>query len=196
MRGTKIVFLLLITLFLGSCTQSTLPKPKGYMRIDLPQKETLVFEHNEYPVTFEMPNYVRVEPVVGASNNEKWFNLVFKPFNARLYISYSKLDNDLNNHIESNHKLTYEHQVKASAIKTTKIIEAENQVFGLKYNLKGNVATPFQFYLTDSSNHFLRASFYFDFKANYDSLAPVVKFLEEDVNHFISTLKWVDNTAK
>ena len=58
------------------------------------------------------------------------------------------------------------------------------------YNLTGNTATNFQFYVTDSNSHFLRGSLYFNIKTNNDSIAPVLSFLEADIIRMIESLKW------
>jgi gliding motility-associated lipoprotein GldD len=56
--------------------------------------------------------------------------------------------------------------------------------------VEGNAATARQFYLTDSSRHFLRGALYFDTAPNSDSLAVVNDFLQEDMLHLIQTLRW------
>jgi gliding motility-associated lipoprotein GldD len=58
------------------------------------------------------------------------------------------------------------------------------------YNIKGNTASSVQFYLTDSVNHFLRGSLYFDVKPNKDSLAPVINFIRGDIEHFMESFSW------
>jgi len=52
------------------------------------------------------------------------------------------------------------------------------------------VATPLQFYLTDSTRNFVRGSLYFNFIPNNDSMRPVINYLKEDVKHIISTFEW------
>jgi gliding motility-associated lipoprotein GldD len=51
-------------------------------------------------------------------------------------------------------------------------------------------ASPLQFFVTDSSKHFLRGALYFTVKPNNDSLQPVIKFIKEDINRFIDTFEW------
>jgi gliding motility-associated lipoprotein GldD len=63
-------------------------------------------------------------------------------------------------------------------------------VSGLFYDVGGNAASAKQFYCTDSVHHFLRGALYFDATPNADSLAPVHKFLQEDMWHLVETLKW------
>jgi gliding motility-associated lipoprotein GldD len=69
---------------------------------------------------------------------------------------------------------------------------SEKRIFGIFYDLKGNTASAVQFYVTDSTKHYLRGSLYFEAEPNADSLAPVIEFFREDVIHLIETLKWKD----
>ena len=66
----------------------------------------------------------------------------------------------------------------------------ENRVYGMLYNLKGNTASSWQFYATDSANHFLRGALYFSVNPNKDSLSPAIDFFGKDVIHIMETLKW------
>jgi gliding motility-associated lipoprotein GldD len=63
-------------------------------------------------------------------------------------------------------------------------------VYGLVYDLGGAVASPVQFYLTDSTNHFLRGSLYFEAKPNPDSIAPVLAYVKKDIELFTRSLEW------
>jgi gliding motility-associated lipoprotein GldD len=82
------------------------------------------------------------------------------------------------------------HITKADAINEQLINDSEKRIFGIFYDLKGNTASAVQFYVTDSTKHYLRGSLYFEAEPNADSLAPVIEFFREDVIHLIETLKW------
>ena len=58
------------------------------------------------------------------------------------------------------------------------------------YEVGGNAASQSQFYLTDSTEHFLTGSLYFYAKPNYDSILPAAKYLEKDIRHIMETVKW------
>ncbi|HEX2934063.1 MAG TPA: hypothetical protein VHO72_01805, partial [Bacteroidales bacterium] len=60
----------------------------------------------------------------------------------------------------------------------------------LVYDIKGNTASSVQFYVTDSTRHFIRGALYFEAQPNKDSLAPVIDFFRKDIIHLIETLKW------
>ena len=50
---------------------------------------------------------------------------------------------------------------------------------GILYDLKGNTASAVQFYVTDSTRHYLRGSLYFASEPDADSLEPVIDFFRE-----------------
>ncbi|MBT6439384.1 MAG: gliding motility lipoprotein GldD, partial [Flavobacteriales bacterium] len=77
-----------------------------------------------------------------------------------------------------------------SDIQEKLIVNDSAKVYGLVYFLEGNAASSMQFYLTDSTNHFLRGALYFNAKPNPDSIAPVQEFIRQDIVHFINSFKW------
>ncbi len=52
------------------------------------------------------------------------------------------------------------------------------------------MASPFVFYLTDSTDNFLYGALYFDVRPNADSLAPVTERIRADMHHLATTLRW------
>ncbi|MCD4731953.1 MAG: hypothetical protein K8R74_15210, partial [Bacteroidales bacterium] len=80
---------------------------------------------------------------------------------------------------------------KASSIENQQYQNDISKVYGLTYTIFGvAAASPYQFYLTDSTDHFVRGALYFNAVPNNDSLAPVIAFLKDDINHMIETFKW------
>ncbi|HEV9036471.1 MAG TPA: hypothetical protein VGQ51_07625, partial [Puia sp.] len=86
-------------------------------------------------------------------------------------------------------KMTFKHSVKASSIDQT-VIQTPNGVGGIFFHVGGNAATANQFFLTDTTRHFLRGALYFDTTPNEDSLGIVNSFLEKDMEHLINTFRW------
>jgi gliding motility-associated lipoprotein GldD len=58
------------------------------------------------------------------------------------------------------------------------------------YDISGNTASNVQFYLTDSTHHFMRGALYFNVVPNIDSLKIVVDYLRQDIVHMIKTFEW------
>ena len=80
---------------------------------------------------------------------------------------------------------------KADAISDRLIIDRSRNLFGLAYSLEGSgAASPYQFFLTDSSSNFLRGALYFNTVPNNDSLQPVIDFIKKDIVHLFATFHW------
>lgn len=184
-----VVLLFLSTLFVVySCNNNKgNPKPREYFRISFPEKS-----YNQYiadaPYTFKYPNYAIVTLDKDANTEPFWININFPNQKAKIHCSYKNVDDNLDELLDDSRTLVYKHVVKAEAIDEI-IIEKEN-VYGILYKIKGNAATPAQFYVTDSVNHFLRASLYFNVHPNKDSLAPVIDFILTDIDTLINSIEW------
>ena len=89
----------------------------------------------------------------------------------------------------SNDKID-EHKLKATSILDQNIIRKDKKVFGTFFELKGDVATPFQFYLTDSTDRFVSGVVYLNSVPNYDSLRPTLEYLKVDLLQMLNTFEW------
>jgi gliding motility-associated lipoprotein GldD len=56
--------------------------------------------------------------------------------------------------------------------------------------LSGEVPSQFQFYITDSTRHFLRGALYFPTATKNDSLAPIINYIKQDMIHLLNTTRW------
>ena len=173
-----------------ACGADYSPKPSGYFRIDLPQKNYQLLD-STLPYRFEYPGYTTISNDPLSPQEDEWINLNFPQFKGTLHLSYKNMNGDLNTYIEDSRAMVFKHIPKASAINDRLIINNKEKVYGLLYEIGGiGAASPCQFYLTDSVNHFLRGALYFSVKPNNDSLAPVIEYLKQDIEHLISTLSW------
>jgi gliding motility-associated lipoprotein GldD len=195
--GSKTILLLsfFVAIFLiTSCKEKPVNKPKGYFKIDFPKHQYQSFNQEGYPYSFEFPAYANIikdSSFFGeATENPRWINVDFPKFNSRIYISYKEIGkNKLDSLLRHSFKLADAHNSKAT-FKDDSLIITPNNVNGMLFQLGGNVATANQFFVTDSSKHFLRGALYFDATPNEDSLKIVNDFLLEDMRHLINTLKW------
>ena len=189
MMNIKYGFLLAIAMVLlvVSCDNNPqVPKPRGYFRIEFPEHEYKKYE-DDCPFIFEIPIY---SFIVKEKGDNCWMDIYFPANRATIYLTYKSVNNDLAIHLDDSREFVYKHTVKADAIEEIRFENDSLKVYGMFYNLKGNTATSIQFFLTDSTNHFLRGSMYFDVAPNKDSLAPVVDFLREDIVHLMETFQW------
>jgi len=188
MKMSRVAIVGALTLLMCSCGNDPIPRPVGQLRIDLPAH---VYEPAVHACTYstEIPVYSHISPKV-SPEGACWSNLVFPRQKAVLHLSYKALNDDLAKTLDESHKLTYEHHIKADNIEDKRLIYPEHQVYGTLYEVSGEVASQVQFYVTDSTSHFLRGSLYFATRPNADSLAPVVTHLRTDIEHMLSTLIW------
>lgn len=188
----KYLSVLLMTgafLFLGSCKKDYTPKPRGYFRIAFPEKSYQPLDM-PLPYSFLIPVYSVPGNDPLSPDQHDWITIDVPANNAQIHLSYRKINNNLEKYIEESHTLAYKHSQKASAIDEQLFINPSKKVYGTIYNIKGNAASPMQFYLTDSVSNFLRGSLYIREIPNSDSLQPVIRFLTQDVLQLIKTTEW------
>lgn len=188
----KILFLLssLFLLTAISCKRDYIPKPRGYFRISFLEKAYTKTDTLALPYQFEIPVYGKI-----VADNERlaepfWVNLEIPRHKAEVHLSYKKVENNLWKLTEESRELAYKHSFKADAIDERIFDNPEKKVYGTIYLIDGNTASPLQFYLTDSTKHFLRGALYIREIPNIDSLRPVIDFLTTDVIHLIETTEW------
>lgn len=173
--------------------QNYTPKPHGYPKIDFPEREYVSFDDG-CAYSFNIPIYSTLEKDTHASAEPCWYNLKFPRFGATVYLTYKKLTSpeQLDSLSEEAFKMAGEHRKKADAIDEKEIYIKRIESRGIIFELRGPSATPFNFYISDEKNHYLRGSFYFDNHTNTDSVAPVYEFLKEDMMNLINSLEWTD----
>jgi len=186
----NLLLFVFIACILLACHSDYTPKPRGYFRIDVPEKEYRLFD-TAFPYVFEYPIYATISSDPSGLAESYWINIHYPAFRAQLHLSYKVIDGNLNSYLEDSHHLVDKHIPKASAITRQEFINPGKKVYGLTFAIKGTeAASPYQFYLTDSVANFMRGALYFNIVPNNDSLAPVIDFLKTDIDHMISTFRW------
>lgn len=192
-RGLKytdlIIVAALIVVLTLSCKKVYTPKPRGYFRIDFPEKKYHSFG-SECKFGFEAPVYCIVKPNKEHYAEPCWYNIEFTGYNANVYLTFKVLQRSLPEYIEDVRTIVYKHSIKADDIIETPIANEENKVYGMLYDIKGNVASSINFYLTDSTSGFISGALYFNTKPNEDSLSPAISFIRDDILHLINTFDW------
>jgi gliding motility-associated lipoprotein GldD len=192
-RAVLAVFLL--ALLTVSCNSDYVIKPRGYFKIDFPQKAYQKFDQPGYPYTFEYPVYGQITKdslfFDQKAENPYWINIDFPEFSGRIHISYKQVGrNNFDSLVNDAFTMSYkQHTYKASAIEPQPF-STPSGIEGVYFTLKGNTATANQFFATDTTRHFLRGALYFSATPNEDSLRPVNNFLKADLQHLINTLQW------
>ena len=188
-RIKQLFIMLAVGLMILACKETYTPKPEGYPKVEYPQKSYVRFDTNA-PFSFEYPEYAKLEPDTSANAEPYWYNIIFPELNGTIYLSYKEVNNNLLDYIEDSRTWVYKHTIKAEAIDENLIYDTLRNVYGILYDLKGNTASSLQFFITDSTKHFLRGALYFNTQPNADSLSPVIQFIREDVKHLIQTNRW------
>ncbi len=169
---------------------SYLPKPRGYFRIDLPEKAYIKVDTIE-KYSFECPQYALVTPDPYSPDEKNWVNIEMPQFKGSIHLTHKPIDGNLGEYLEDVHTMVTKHLQKANGMRDSLIVNDEHKVYGLFIEMDGKgVATPMQFYLTDSTKNFVRGALYFNFKPDNDSMQPVISFIRQDIDHMIGTFEW------
>ncbi|MCA0429469.1 MAG: gliding motility lipoprotein GldD [Bacteroidetes bacterium] len=194
----KLTFKLLIlffglSIFNSSCVNDDdeiySPKPKGYYRIDFPERKYQKYD-SVCPYSFEYPSYAVLKQDKHMGAEPCWLNINFPKFDATIHLSYKVINNNLAQYLSDSHEFANKHQVKATGLDEIVVLRDSAKVYGLVFDIAGNTASSLQFYLTDSTKHFMRGALYFNTKPNIDSLQIVVDFIKKDVLHLINSTRW------
>ena len=183
---------LVIVFVVNACNDhdNYLPKPRGYFRIDLPEKAYSRVDTIEH-YSFECPNYALLTYDRYSPNEKNWVNIEMPQFKGSIHLTHKPVNGNLGEYLEDVHTMLTKHLQKANGIRDSLIVNDEHQVYGLFIEMDGKgVATPMQFYLTDSTKNFVRGALYFNFLPNNDSMQPVINFIRKDIDHMINTFEW------
>jgi gliding motility-associated lipoprotein GldD len=187
MNRLSIAFLL--TIFLVACTENELliPKPPAHLRMEFPDR-AYARTTDDCPYSLDLASYMESSPA--SAENPCHRDIQLGSFNGVIHLSYLKVDTLLAEYINYSISKVEEHIVKAAAIEDTNIIIPDKRIFGTFFEIQGNAASPFQFYFTDSVNHFIRGAVFFNTKPNYDSIYPVLQYVKRDLIHLITETEW------
>ena len=185
----KILFLFGFLLFLFTCDETNyLPKEKGFFRIELekPTYDTffnessgLNFIYNDAYSTFEI---VSDEKIV----------LGYKDIKISIVLSDVELENfsSFKESLQNFYMFFEPHRKKSNQISIKEFTSADNNRCAKVFEMRGPVASPLQFYVTDSTNHFLFGSMNIMEKSDYDSIYPSVMYVKNDIFSIIESVNW------
>lgn len=184
------ILYIFLFLFMVSCSNDPVPKPKGYARIDRKSGVQEIKFDNPY-FSFIHSSDAIVGYIKPIKETDVWFNIFYTDFNADIHCSYFPITKQtLAKTLEESYRLAYSHAVMADGIEQVLYSDSIHHTYGVIYNIKGNVASPLQFYMTDSVSNFLRGSLYFNEIVKQDSIAPVKEYLYRDIMQLMESLRW------
>ncbi|MFK7795973.1 MAG: gliding motility protein GldD [Aureispira sp.] len=176
-----------------------IPKPRTYPKVDYPARNYVSLDKNYCAFTFEYPDYMVFERDSVLINQKAkhpcWFILRVPSLNGSIHFTYTDIGgknttDNLLKIIQDSYTLTEKHNIKATGRTETPFTDAERDLFGITYEVDGNVASPYHFVVTDSLEHAVWASLYFNSQPNADSLAPITAFVQQDMEHIVNTIRW------
>ena len=185
----KILFLFGLFLFQFSCDESNyLPREKGFLRLEFEkptynsfsdESSALNFIYNDAYSSFEI---VSDEKIV----------LRYKDIKISIVLSDVKLENisSFEESIQNFYMFLEPHRKKSNQISIKEFTSADNKRFAKVIEMRGQVASPLQFYVTDSINHFLFGSMNIMEKSDYDSIYPSVMYVKNDIFSIIESVNW------
>ncbi len=174
-----------------ACSSDHMPKPKGYNRIILPEASYQNLP-DTFPYSFEYSREARLYRDSSWISEPYWIDLYYPEMQATIQISYKPVKGQeklLIEYLKTAYQLTSKHEVKAYAIDENAFNTKTNKTAVIA-ELSGEVPSQFQFFTTDSTTHFLRGALYFRTATKNDSLAPVIKYIRNDIIHMLNTLQW------
>ncbi len=188
-----LVLMLVVLFFVTSCGDELLiPKPPTYLRSELPAHNYTHYSSG-CGYHFDISKEYEVRDVAAPQGQTEFTchkDIDLGVLNGTIHFSYINMQEPLSKYVNFANDKVEEHKLKATAINDSNIIRTDARVFGTIFELQGDVASPFQFYLTDSSKTFVSGVVYFNSRPNYDSLRPSLNYLKTDLLRMINTFEW------
>lgn len=190
----KKVYLGLLMVVMMACGTPPTPRPYAYYRITVPDTAYVPFDaqYPRYPYTFALSQNAVVQPRTDAEE-PYWINLYYPSLDATIHCSYKPVNHNLRELTNDALEFVYRNASFASSIPERDYMHPEAQVYGVLFDLEGNTASSCQFFVTDSTKNFFRASVYCNCPPNADSLAPVYEYLRKDVIRMVESFEWKRN---
>lgn len=176
------IFLGIILILLG-CKEETLPKPKAMLRLEYPHSDYSMLDTKNF--RFQINQLCEFK--LKADNS---LTLDYPTMKGSLFITYKNVEDNIEKLLIDAQRLSIEHSAKADGIVPHPFVNKEDKVYGMYFEVIGDAASQAQFYVTDSTEHFVTGSLYFYTKPNYDSIYPAASYLQNDIKKIMETLRW------
>lgn len=186
----KSIFLILLffSLLLACNTKEIQPKPDAQLALTYEEATYKLLDLSDCPYQFEINTNARLKKP--RTPRPCWANIYYPKQKATIFITYNSIEDNLENHLVDAQKLPLQHTIKADQIEANVYTNLDKNTFGTFYEVEGDAASQAQFYLTDSIQHFLTGSIYFEAAPNYDSILPAAQYLKTDIRRIMETLSW------
>ena len=182
-------FAVLLCLFMCfSCEEIMVPKPKAFLSLEYPKAS---YSESQLNLPFEIETNNLAQLSISKKNNiPQGIILRYPTLKASVFINYKKVNDNVEKYISDARKMTQKHVQVADEISERNYENTAQNLYGMFFELKGNVASQSQFYVTDSTRHFVSGALYFETKPNYDSILPAVNYIQKDFKHLMESFRW------
>ncbi|AZQ43272.1 gliding motility lipoprotein GldD [Nonlabens ponticola] len=190
-HSIKLIGFLLALVVMASCNdQDVLPKPDAMLALDYNQA-TYKNLKTDCPFSLQINEESNADPQPDCATVVNYPDI-----DATLFLNYRPVESNLRELLIDGQKLSYAHNQMADGITERPYVNPEQKVYGMLYEVQGNAASNAQFYVTDSVQHFLTASLYFNIEPNYDSILPALDYVQQDMIKMMESLQWKTNNNK
>ena len=172
----------MILLFIG-CQDAVIPKPKALLRLDYPTTEYELMETDHF-------NFLKNRKSEFKNQDGTSMTLDYPRLKGSLFITYKEVRDNMDKLLMDAQKLSIEHASKADGILPHPFVNDKDRVYGMFFEVVGDAASQAQFYVTDSTDHFVTGSLYFYTRPNYDSIYPAATYLQNDIKKFMESIRW------
>ena len=185
----KILFLFGLLLFHFSCDETSyLPREKAFLRLEFekPMYDTFSSEFSKLNFIFNNA-YASFEIV-----SDKKTVLRYKDIKIDIVLIDMQLENtsSIEESLQNFYMFLEPHRKKSNQISVKEFVSADNKRFAKVFEMRGPVASPLQFYVTDSINNFLFGSMNLTEKSDYDSIYPSIMYVKNDIFSIIESVNW------
>lgn len=185
----KILFLFGLLLFHFSCDETSyLPREKAFLRLEFekPMYDTYSSEFSKLNFIFNNA-YASFEIV-----SDKKTVLRYKDIKIDIVLIDIQLENtsSIEESLQNFYMFLEPHRKKSNQISVKEFVSADNKRFAKVFEMRGPVASPLQFYVTDSINNFLFGSMNLTEKSDYDSIYPSIMYVKNDIFSIIESVNW------
>ena len=185
----------MVALFVQCQTDPPVPKPRTYPRMIFPDRNPVQIDLDECPFSFQFADYSEIIRNKKFFDEEAphpcWFDLQLPVFNADLFLSYHPVNSrsDFDDLIRDTYRIAGQINRRSDYMEEVKVRNGFG-VGGMKFLFEGAAASPIHFYLTDTTQHFLKGALYYNQKVRPDSMMPATSFIIEDIDAMLSSFKW------
>lgn len=179
----------IVYLFLVGCSSNTTPREKKSTQTIRSTHELTTYETDRFSFKYNKGQTIKLKNAEKVG--EIWFDISDPAIDATIYCSYLPIDTGgLYRALEDSYHLAYSHVSVSEGINQRLVLNDSLKTYATIYDIEGQVATPIQFYVTDSVSHFLRGSVYYNKAVKNDSVAQSTNILRDDILTLIESLRW------